>query len=189
MDTSGKTKYPVLFKVYGNPPNDLGSRAHAGHMFSRSIFTSSGAPTSQMVTNRYQRGWDDYVAGHMRYVVVVVDGRGSNYKGRKFRNPVRGRLGYWEPLDQVSVARYGSLVSSSGVFSPELPPHAHRQFFCFLFRCRRHPLSFLQDLGEEALRGSETYRNMGVGASEFRFVSIWGADFDRFVGSRILCRA
>lgn len=170
MDTSGKTKYPVLFKVYGNPPDGLGSRAHIRHMFSRSIFTSSGAPTSQMVTNRYQRGWDDYVVGHMRYVVVVVDGRGSNYKGRKLRNPVRGRLGYWEPLDQVSAARYESLVSSRGVFSSELPSHAHRHILCFLFRRRRrHPLSLLQNLGEEALRGSETYRNLGVGAFESRF--------------------
>ena len=58
-----------------------------------------------MVTNRYQREWEYFVASHMRYIVVIVDGRGSNYKGRKFRNPVRGKLGHWEPLDQVSAAR------------------------------------------------------------------------------------
>ena len=69
------------------------------------ILTRSGAPTSQMVTSRYQHEWEYFVASHMRYIVVIVDGRGSNYKGRKFRNPVRGKLGHWEPLDQVSAAR------------------------------------------------------------------------------------
>ena len=106
MDASGKTKYPVLFGVYGHSLlfsllNVLAPRLTPRMCF----FTSSGAPTSQMVTNRYKREWEYYISSHMRYIVVVVDGRGSNYKGRKFRNPVRGKLGHWEPLDQISAAR------------------------------------------------------------------------------------
>ena len=35
----------------------------------------------------------------------MVDGRGTGYKGRKLRNPVKGNLGYWETVDQVNAAR------------------------------------------------------------------------------------
>jgi len=34
-----------------------------------------------------------------------VDGRGTGYKGRKLRNPVKGNLGFWETKDQVNAAR------------------------------------------------------------------------------------
>lgn len=40
-----------------------------------------------------------------RYVVVVVDGRGTGGKGRKLRNVVKGDLGKWETFDQVEAAR------------------------------------------------------------------------------------
>ena len=80
MDDSGRTKYPVLFRVYGG----LGS---------------------QMVDVRFQHDWHDYVVSELQYIVVIVDGRGTGYKGRKLRNPVKNNLGRWETRDQVNAAK------------------------------------------------------------------------------------
>ncbi|KAI1783126.1 Alpha/Beta hydrolase protein [Ganoderma leucocontextum] len=81
MDDSGRTKYPVLFRVYGGPG-------------------------SQMVDVRFQHDWHDYVVSELQYIVVVVDGRGpTGFKGRKLRNPVKNNLGRWETRDQVNAAK------------------------------------------------------------------------------------
>ncbi|KAJ6624869.1 dipeptidyl peptidase IV N-terminal region-domain-containing protein [Mycena sp. CBHHK59/15] len=81
MDDSGRTKYPVLFRVYGGP-------------------------FSQLVDLTFSRGdWHEYLACAHSYVVVTVDGRGTGYKGRALRNPVKGNLGFWETKDQIAAAR------------------------------------------------------------------------------------
>ncbi|KAF9511355.1 hypothetical protein BS47DRAFT_1330979 [Hydnum rufescens UP504] len=80
MDDSGRVRYPVLFRVYGGPG-------------------------SQTVTTRFSRDWHDYLVCTLKYIVVVVDGRGTGFKGRNLRNPVRGNLGYYETLDQINAAR------------------------------------------------------------------------------------
>ncbi|PCH36456.1 dipeptidyl aminopeptidase [Wolfiporia cocos MD-104 SS10] len=80
MDDSGRTKYPVLFRVYGGPG-------------------------SQLVSLEYSHDWHDFVACSLQYIVVVVDGRGTGYKGRKLRNPVKDNLGYWETVDQINAAK------------------------------------------------------------------------------------
>ncbi|KAI6130211.1 dipeptidyl aminopeptidase [Pisolithus thermaeus] len=80
MDDSGRTKYPVLFHVYGGPG-------------------------SQQVNVDYKRDWHDYLVCTLQYIVVVVDGRGTGYKGRHLRNPVRNNLGFWETRDQINAAR------------------------------------------------------------------------------------
>ncbi|ETW78834.1 dipeptidyl aminopeptidase [Heterobasidion irregulare TC 32-1] len=80
MDDSGRTKYPVLFRVYGGPG-------------------------SQLVNTQFNRDWHHYVACALQYIVVTVDGRGTGMKGRKLRNPVKGNLGWWEVEDQVNAAR------------------------------------------------------------------------------------
>ncbi|KZT20995.1 hypothetical protein NEOLEDRAFT_1074339 [Neolentinus lepideus HHB14362 ss-1] len=80
MDDSGRTKYPVLFRVYGGPG-------------------------SQLVSNRFERDWHHYVVCGLKYIVVVVDGRGTGLKGRKLRNTVRENLGFWETKDQINAAR------------------------------------------------------------------------------------
>ncbi|GAA5905144.1 hypothetical protein JCM8208_000293 [Rhodotorula glutinis] len=79
MDLSGKTKYPVLFQVYGGP-------------------------NSQTVTTRFQRDWHHYLAVSLGYVVVRVDPRGTGFRGRKFRTTVRKRLGEVEAQDVVAAA-------------------------------------------------------------------------------------
>ncbi|KAJ7643291.1 dipeptidyl aminopeptidase [Mycena polygramma] len=81
MDDSGRTKYPVLFRVYGGP-------------------------FSQLVDLTFARGdWHEYLACGHSYIIVVVDGRGTGYKGRALRNPVKNNLGFWETRDQVAAAR------------------------------------------------------------------------------------
>ncbi|KAF8310067.1 dipeptidyl aminopeptidase [Clavulina sp. PMI_390] len=80
FDESGRVRYPVLFKVYGGP-------------------------FSQQVTSQYGRDWHDYLVCTLKYIVVIVDGRGTGFKGRKLRNPVRGTLGTYETIDQINAAR------------------------------------------------------------------------------------
>jgi len=58
-----------------------------------------------MVHTRFERDWHNYLACSLKYVVVIVDGRGTGYKGRKLRNPIRGNLGFWETRDQIEAAR------------------------------------------------------------------------------------
>jgi len=81
MDDSGRTKYPVLFRVYGGPG-------------------------SQLVSASFDVDWHAYLACSLQYVIVVVDGRGTGYKGRALRNPVKGNLGFWEVRDQINAARF-----------------------------------------------------------------------------------
>lgn len=80
MDDSGRTKYPVLFNVYGGP-------------------------ASQMVDTQFKRDWHHYLATSLKYIVVIVDGRGTGSKGRKLRNPVRNNLGFFETQDQINAAK------------------------------------------------------------------------------------
>ncbi|KAF8323522.1 dipeptidyl aminopeptidase [Cantharellus anzutake] len=80
MDDSGRVKYPVLFYVYGGPG-------------------------SQLVNTRFGRDWHDYLVCNLKYIVVIVDGRGTGFKGRRLRNPVRGNLGFFETVDQINAAK------------------------------------------------------------------------------------
>ncbi|RDB18477.1 putative dipeptidyl-aminopeptidase B [Hypsizygus marmoreus] len=80
MDDSGRVKYPVLFRVYGGPQ-------------------------SQLVDLKFSRTWHDYLACGLSYIVVTVDGRGTGYKGRHLRNPVKDNLGFYETLDQINAAK------------------------------------------------------------------------------------
>ncbi|KAI0339697.1 dipeptidyl aminopeptidase [Trametopsis cervina] len=80
MDDSGKTKYPVLFHVYGGP-------------------------FAQQVDVRFLMNWHQYLAAVHQYVVVIVDGRGTGWKGRQLRNPVKNKLGHYETIDQINAAK------------------------------------------------------------------------------------
>lgn len=80
MDVSGRKKYPVFFQTYGGP-------------------------TSQTVDNRFGIDWHQYLAAEKKYIICVLDGRGTGYKGRALRNPVMDNLGHFESLDQIAGAR------------------------------------------------------------------------------------
>lgn len=88
FDDSGRTKYPVLFRVYGGPGSTLANEA-------------------------FQReAWHDVLASTHHYVVVNVDGRGTGLRGRQYRVGVHGELGTLEAEDQRAVARWGLHLSN-----------------------------------------------------------------------------
>jgi Prolyl oligopeptidase family len=58
-----------------------------------------------MVSASFDIGWHAYLACSLQYVIVSVDGRGTGFKGRALRNPVKGNLGFWETQDQINAAR------------------------------------------------------------------------------------
>lgn len=69
-----------------------------------------GGPASQKVTTTYSRDWHHYLASTKNYIIVTVDPRGTGAKGRKFRMPIRNRLGTLEAMDTVNAAKhYASL--------------------------------------------------------------------------------
>lgn len=62
-------------------------------------------PQSQRVLNRWRKRWEYYLA-NQGYVVVCVDGRGTDCRGRAFRNASYMQLGTVEAQDQISAAHY-----------------------------------------------------------------------------------
>lgn len=64
-----------------------------------------GGPGSQSVDVRYGVNWASLLAAEMKYIILIVDGRGTGFKGRDLRDPVRGNLGKYEAIDQIEVAR------------------------------------------------------------------------------------
>ena len=72
--------YPVLFQLYGGPG-------------------------SQVVNKKFGVDFQTYVASNLGYIVVTLDGRGTGFIGRKARTLIRGHIGYYEGLDQITVAK------------------------------------------------------------------------------------
>ena len=73
-------RYPVLFQLYGGPG-------------------------SQTVNKKFHVDFQSYVASNLGYVQVTLDGRGTGFIGRKARTIVRGHIGVYEGLDQISAAK------------------------------------------------------------------------------------
>ncbi|KAK4055942.1 Dipeptidyl peptidase 4 [Microbotryomycetes sp. JL221] len=80
MDVSGRTKYPVLFQVYGGP-------------------------NSQLVSQQWQRDWHHYLVTSLEYIIVRVDPRGTGFKSRPFRMSVRNQLGSLESKDVIETMK------------------------------------------------------------------------------------
>ncbi|KAJ2477206.1 Dpp4p [Coemansia sp. RSA 2320] len=86
IDKNAKSKYGVLFRVYGGP-------------------------NSQQVSQAFSLDWHSALVSQqdvpdMPWIVATVDGRGTGYKGRKFRSSVSKQLGIFEPADQAAGAKY-----------------------------------------------------------------------------------
>ena len=64
-----------------------------------------------MVDLRFGRDWHDYLACGLDYIIVTVDGRGTGFKGRHLRNPVKDNLGFYETVDQVAAAKWVFFLS------------------------------------------------------------------------------
>ncbi|SSD61971.1 related to Dipeptidyl aminopeptidase B [Saccharomycodes ludwigii] len=74
------------------------------------LFFPYGGPNSQQVTKTFSIGFNQIIASQLNAIVVVVDGRGTGFKGKKFRSVVRDNLGYYEAIDQINAAKhYASL--------------------------------------------------------------------------------
>ena len=72
--------YPVLFQLYGGPG-------------------------SQLVNKKFGVDFQTYVASNLGYIVVTFDGRGTGFIGRKARTMIRGHIGFYEGMDQITAAK------------------------------------------------------------------------------------
>ncbi|KAJ1728246.1 Dpp4p [Coemansia biformis] len=86
FDPSAKAKYGVLFHVYGGPNSQHVSQAF-GLDWMSALVSQQDVPD-------------------MPWIVARVDGRGTGYKGRRFRSSVSRKLGVLEPADQAAAGRY-----------------------------------------------------------------------------------
>ncbi len=69
------------------------------------LLTQYSGPGSQSVQDRWSLDWEDALVDK-GYVVVCADGRGTGFRGERFRKQTYGRLGALETEDQISTARY-----------------------------------------------------------------------------------
>ena len=69
------------------------------------LLTQYSGPGSQSVADRWSMDWED-VLTEKGYIVVCADGRGTGFRGEKFKKLTYGRLGALEVEDQLSTARY-----------------------------------------------------------------------------------
>lgn len=69
------------------------------------LLTQYSGPGSQQVQDRWSMDWEDGLVSR-GYVVVCTDGRGTGFRGEKFKKQTYGRLGALEVEDQLSLARH-----------------------------------------------------------------------------------
>ncbi|KAJ1919583.1 Dpp4p [Tieghemiomyces parasiticus] len=75
------------------------------------LFHPYGGPNSQQVNSAYSVDWHTALVSQteeksLKFIVVVVDGRGTGFRGRKFMTSVSEDLGRREAEDQIGVAKY-----------------------------------------------------------------------------------
>lgn len=64
-----------------------------------------GGPGNQLVDQKVMSDpFGDMLASN-GFIHVIVDGRGTGFKGRKYRSAVSKRLGKYESEDQIAAAR------------------------------------------------------------------------------------
>ena len=69
------------------------------------VMMQYSGPSSQRVTDTWRKRFAHYLAAE-GYLVVCADGRGTNARGRAWRNATYMQLGQKEAEDQISVAKY-----------------------------------------------------------------------------------
>ena len=69
------------------------------------LLTQYSGPGSQSVADRWSADWEDALAQH-GYIVVCADGRGTGFRGERFKKSTYRRLGELEVEDQISFARH-----------------------------------------------------------------------------------
>ena len=74
------------------------------------VMMQYSGPASQRVTDTWRKRFGHYLASQ-GYMVVCVDGRGTNARGRAWRNATYMELGVKEAEDQISAAMYLKTLS------------------------------------------------------------------------------
>ena len=69
------------------------------------LLTQYSGPGSQSVRNRWSLDWEDALAAH-GYIVACCDGRGTGFRGERFKKCTYADLGRAEREDQISFARH-----------------------------------------------------------------------------------
>ncbi|CCF58334.1 hypothetical protein KAFR_0E01800 [Kazachstania africana CBS 2517] len=100
QDESGNT---ILVNSYEILPNDFDPKKKNYYPV---FFYAYGGPNSQQVLKSFSIGFNEAIASQLNAIVVVVDGRGTGFKGKAFRSLLRDRLGKYEALDQISAASF-----------------------------------------------------------------------------------
>ncbi|XP_057305182.1 prolyl endopeptidase FAP-like isoform X1 [Hydractinia symbiolongicarpus] len=70
------------------------------------LFDVYGGPNTQKVTDKFRIGFDDYFVNAHDVIVISCDARGTGYYGYKYLYAVYRKLGYYESLDAIAVAKY-----------------------------------------------------------------------------------
>ena len=81
-----------------------------------------GGPHAQMVSNRWGSYFLQYMA-QQGYAVFTVDNRGSNYRGKKFEDPIYRAMGDIEVKDQVEGVKF--LHSLGWINKDKIGVHGH----------------------------------------------------------------
>ncbi|EFC42473.1 dipeptidyl aminopeptidase [Naegleria gruberi] len=98
-DNGDKLNVLFVYPPHWNPQNEVKYPA---------VIYSYNGPGSQLVNNDWHsmhNGFSLYLAS-LGFIVVTVDGRGTGYRGVNFMTQTYKNLGYYEVLDQISVAKY-----------------------------------------------------------------------------------
>ena len=74
------------------------------------IIMQYSGPASQRVLNRWRKGFGHYLASQ-GYVVINSDGRGTDCRGRAWRNETYMMLGEKEADDQISTAEFAASLA------------------------------------------------------------------------------
>jgi len=69
------------------------------------FMTQYSGPNSQRVLDRWEMGWEFFLASQ-GYLIVCVDGRGTGARGEDFKKTTYMKLGQLESDDQIETARY-----------------------------------------------------------------------------------
>jgi dipeptidyl-peptidase-4 len=89
-DFNPKKKYPVLMFAYGGP----------------GCMRSYGDNGSQQVQDSYDAGGWHQLLTQKGYLIAMVDGRGTEGRGRDFIKIVYQNLGHWDVHDQIEGAKW-----------------------------------------------------------------------------------
>lgn len=92
----------ILVNAFEILPNDFNPKLKDYYPV---FFYAYGGPNSQQVLQGFSIGFNEVVASQLNAIVVVVDGRGTGFKGKRFRSLVRDNLGEYEAIDQISAAK------------------------------------------------------------------------------------